>query len=91
VIYPLLDLCDLVLVMSVQPGFGGQSFMPDQLEKIKNLADQIGTRDIMLQVDGGLNDSTAPLAIAAGADVIVSGSYIFKSPDMKEAILTLRG
>ena len=91
VIYPLLDLCDLILVMTVQPGFGGQSFMPDQLEKIKNLADQIGNRDIMLQVDGGLNDSTTPLAIAAGANVIVSGSYIFKSHNMKAAILSLRG
>lgn len=93
VVYKLLDLCDLILVMTVQPGFGGQAFMHDQLVKIDSIASKINDldRDIMLEVDGGLNDITAPLAIQAGADVIVSGSYIFKAEDMKVAIKKLRG
>lgn len=93
VIYPLLDLCDLILVMTVQPGFGGQSFMYDQLHKIESIAAQIKAqyRDIMLEVDGGLNDTTAPLVIKAGANVIVSGSYIFKAQDMRAVIKELRG
>lgn len=91
VVMPLLDLCDLVLVMTVEPGFGGQSFMQEQLDKVKSIAEQIQDRDIMLEVDGGITDSTAPLAIEAGANVIVSGNYIFGAPDMKEAILRLKG
>lgn len=90
-IYSLLDLCDLVLVMTVEPGFGGQAFMKEQLDKIKNISEQIKGKNIMLGVDGGLNDVTTPLVIEAGADVIVSGNYLFKAPDMKKAILSLRG
>ncbi len=93
VIYPLLGLCDLILVMTVQPGFGGQAFMHDCLGKIESISAKIKeqNKEIMLEVDGGLNDITAPLAIKAGADVIVSGSYIFKAKDMEAAIKDLRG
>jgi ribulose-phosphate 3-epimerase len=88
----LLDLVDLVLVMTVQPGFGGQSFMNDQLSKIQYIADRlekIGRKDAILSVDGGINKDTAPLAIKAGANMLVSGSYIFGHKDYGEAIASL--
>ena len=77
---PLLDNTDLVLVMSVNPGFGGQSFIESQLRKVETLRrmiDQTG-RDIILEIDGGLNPETAPRAIAAGVTAIVAGSAVFK-------------
>jgi ribulose-phosphate 3-epimerase len=79
-IEPVLGDVDLILVMSVNPGFGGQAFIVSQLrkiEEIRTLIDKSG-RDIMLEVDGGVNAQTAPLAIAAGADVLVAGSAVFK-------------
>lgn len=85
----LLQYIDLILVMTVEPGFGGQSFMYDQLPKIKELAEKIGD-EIILEVDGGINALTAKLAIEAGANALVSGSYIFSANDTKEAIATLR-
>lgn len=84
-IYDLLPLCDMVLVMSVEPGFGGQAFMPEALEKLRKLRakiDELGL-DIELEVDGGINKETAPLAVKAGASVLVAGSYIFSAEDMK--------
>lgn len=89
----IMDKVDLILVMSVNPGFGGQKFIPSQLEKIKEIRQKIAAtgRDIDLQVDGGINEETAPLAIKAGANVLVSGSYIFKSGDYKKAMEILRG
>lgn len=80
VISPVIDLIDQILVMSVNPGFGGQSFIPSQLEKIAALRAMIDAsgRDILLQVDGGLNSNTAPQAIAAGVTAIVAGSAVFK-------------
>lgn len=80
VIDNLIDLVDLILVMSVNPGFGGQSFIASQLAKIAAVRERIDAteRTIDLQVDGGINAETAPLAIAAGADVLVAGTATFK-------------
>lgn len=76
----LIDMVDLVLVMSVNPGFGGQSFIESQLDKIRAVRDRIDAsgRDIRLQVDGGVNPKTAEAVAAAGADVLVAGSAVFK-------------
>lgn len=74
----VLDLCDMVLVMSVNPGFGGQKFIPSSVEKIARLREMIGERPIHIQVDGGIDTVTAPLVAAAGADVLVAGSAVFK-------------
>jgi ribulose-phosphate 3-epimerase len=74
----LLDLVDLICVMTVNPGFGGQSFIPSQVEKIRVLRLMIGARPILIEVDGGITVETAPLAAAAGADVLVAGSAVFK-------------
>jgi ribulose-phosphate 3-epimerase len=77
-IEPVLDLIDLVLVMSVNPGFGGQSFIPSVTEKIRRIQAMIGGRPIDLEVDGGITPETAPLVTNAGANVLVAGSAIFK-------------
>lgn len=89
VLSSLLEYIDLILVMTVQPGFGGQSFMHDQLPKIEELAGIIG-EGVILEVDGGINATTAELAIRAGANALVSGSYIFGAMDLEAAILSLR-
>jgi ribulose-phosphate 3-epimerase len=73
----LLDQCDLVLVMSVNPGFGGQKFIASQLDKIRRLRAMIGDRPIHIQVDGGITTETAPMVAEAGADVLVAGSGVF--------------
>jgi len=81
---PVIDDVDLILVMSVNPGFGGQSFIDSQLRKIEQLRQKIDAtgRDIILEVDGGLNPETAPKAISAGVTAIVAGSAVFKGgPD----------
>jgi ribulose-phosphate 3-epimerase len=78
----VLDLVDLILVMSVNPGFGGQVFIPSAVEKVAELRAMIGARPIRLEVDGGVNDETAALVVAAGADTLVAGSAVFKGgPD----------
>ncbi|MDB9872761.1 ribulose-phosphate 3-epimerase, partial [Alphaproteobacteria bacterium] len=69
----LLEKIDLILVMSVNPGFGGQSFINSSIEKIKSISELVGDRPINIQVDGGINDSIAPKVIKAGANVLVSG------------------
>lgn len=74
----VLDLCDMVLVMSVNPGFGGQKFIPSAADKIATLRAMIGDRPIHIQVDGGIDAATAPLVAAAGADVLVAGSAVFR-------------
>ena len=74
----VLDKVDLVLVMTVNPGFGGQSFITEQLEKIRRIRAMIGKRPIRLEVDGGINPDTAQLVAAAGADTLVAGSAVFK-------------
>ncbi|PIE10473.1 MAG: ribulose-phosphate 3-epimerase [Rhodobacterales bacterium] len=75
---PLLDLCDLVCVMTVNPGFGGQKFIETQLDQIAALRAMIGDRPIHIEVDGGVDPTTAPRVIAAGADVLVAGSAVFR-------------
>ena len=75
---PLLDLCDLVCVMTVNPGFGGQSFIETQLGQIARLREMIGDRPVLIEVDGGIDPATAPKVAAAGADVLVAGSAVFK-------------
>lgn len=85
----LLEYIDLILVMTVQPGFGGQSFMHDQLPKIEELAGMIG-EGVILEVDGGINAATAELAIKVGANALVSGSYIFGATNLEAAISSLR-
>ena len=79
IIEPYLDYCDLVLVMTVEPGFGGQKFMSSQLEKIKNIKEMINNKgqNILIEVDGGINLETSKLCIKAGANVLVAGSAIF--------------
>lgn len=74
----LLDMVDMVLVMSVNPGFGGQKFIHSQVAKVAALREMIGDRPIHIQVDGGVTTETAPLVAAAGADVLVAGSAVFK-------------
>lgn len=86
----ILDYVDLILVMTVNPGFGGQSFMSDQLEKISSIRKIIGNRKIWLEVDGGINPTTASLCVDAGADVLVAGSSVFKTPDYTKNILSLK-
>ena len=74
----ILDRIDLVLVMSVNPGFGGQKFLHSQVEKIRKIREMIGDREIHIEVDGGVSPETAPLVAAAGADALVAGSAVFK-------------
>ena len=86
----LLDKIDLILVMSVNPGFGGQKFLYSQLDKIRNIKKMIGNRNIEIEVDGGINEETYKQVIEAGADVLVAGSYVFNSNDYNEAIRKLK-
>jgi len=86
----VLDKVDLILVMTVNPGFGGQAFIPSQVEKIRNIARMIGGRPIHLEVDGGINAETAPLVAAAGANAIVAGSGVFKNGAYAENIAAIR-
>ena len=86
----VLDKVDLVLVMTVNPGFGGQAFIPEQLPKIRAIRQMIGARPIHLEVDGGINVETAPLVAEAGADVIVAGSAVFKGGAYTENIAAIR-
>jgi ribulose-phosphate 3-epimerase len=93
----VMDMIDLVLVMTVSPGFGGQSFIASQLDKIRAVRRMIDAtgRDIDLEVDGGINDETAKQVVAAGADALVAGSYVFKgahgTADYAANIRRLRG
>lgn len=84
----LVDDLDMVLVMTVNPGFGGQSFIPEMIEKIRNVRAMMGDRDV--EVDGGIDINTAPSVTEAGANVLVSGSYIYGGNSYMEAIESLR-
>lgn len=92
VLYPFIERLDMVLVMTVEPGFGGQSFMHDQLPKIAELRREIDRRglDCELEVDGGVDPVTAKLAKNAGATVLVAGSAVFGKPDRKAQIDAIR-
>ena len=87
--YVLEDL-DLVLVMSVNPGFGGQSFIPTAYEKIRRLREMIGSRDVLVSVDGGVKLDNASRLALAGAQVLVAGSSVFGTPDPGAAVAALR-
>lgn len=87
----VLDKIDLILVMTVNPGFGGQSFIAAQVDKIKKLRQMIGPRRIELEVDGGINAETARTVVAAGADVLVAGTAVFGTGDYAANIKKLRG
>ncbi|MBN2308726.1 MAG: ribulose-phosphate 3-epimerase [Candidatus Hydrogenedentes bacterium] len=84
----LVDAIDMVLLMTVNPGFGGQQFIPEMLPKIRHVRDMLGDRD--LEVDGGIDQTTAPLVVEAGANVLVAGSYIYGSDSYLEAIESLK-
>ena len=88
---PYLDRVDMVLVMTVEPGFGGQKFMTDMMPKVTQIRQWISEsgREIDLQVDGGVNAETAKVCVEAGANVLVAGSYLFSKPDYAAAIKTL--
>lgn len=88
-VFPYLDRLDMVLIMSVEPGFGGQKFMPQAMDKIAALRERAGD-GLMIQVDGGVDANTAPLCTRAGADVLVAGSAVFGKKNRKEAILAIR-
>ena len=87
----MLDRLDLVLVMTVNPGFGGQKFLHSQLEKIRRLKAMIGDRPIDIEVDGGVTPETAKLVREAGATVLVAGSAVFGAGDYAGAIRAIRG
>lgn len=91
-VFPYLKDIFMVLVMTVEPGFGGQSFMEDMLPKLREIraeAERQGA-EILLELDGGINDRTIAKAAAAGGDICVSGTGVFKAPDAKQAIETLK-
>ena len=90
---PWLEQADMILVMTVEPGFGGQSFMADQLPKIERLAAERAARglDFRIEVDGGVNAVTAARCRAAGADVLVAGSAVFGAADAAAAVAAVRG
>jgi ribulose-phosphate 3-epimerase len=91
-IYPYLDRCDMILVMTVEPGYGGQALIPECLEKVKKLKAEIDKRGLAIdiQVDGGINEKNADDAKSAGANVLVAGSAVFKYEDRKTAVDKLR-
>lgn len=91
-IFGLCSMADLVLVMTVEPGFGGQPFMNDMILKIKALDSyrRSNNLDFKIQVDGGINDKTGAASSAVGADILVAGSYVLKSENMKEAVEKLQ-
>ncbi len=92
VIYPYLTSCEMVLIMTVEPGYGGQSLIPETISKIAALRDEISCKglDIDVQVDGGINSENVGEVVAAGANIIVAGSSVFKYEDRAEAIRKLR-
>ncbi len=92
-IFPYLERCDYILVMTVEPGFGGQSLIPETLEKVRLIRaelDRRGLLQVSVEVDGGINAGTAKQAITAGADILVAGSSVFSAADRRAAIRTLR-
>lgn len=90
---PFLEQCDMVLVMTVEPGFGGQKFMEDMMPKLRQLREWIGQRGLAcdLEVDGGIDPVTARTVIANGANVLVAGSAVYKAEDIPARIRELRG
>ena len=92
-VFPYLDQLDLVLVMSVEPGFGGQKFMPvavDKIARVHGKAKELGLKDLLIEVDGGINAETAVMCKYAGANLLVAGSYVFGAENVAEAIAKLK-
>lgn len=89
VLIPYLDIVDMALIMTVEPGFGGQEFMSDCAEKIKFIK-QVAPEKLIIQVDGGINEKTGKICKEFGANSLVAGSYIYKSSDIKRAIDSLK-
>lgn len=87
---PYLDTVDMILIMSVHPGFGGQKFMEEVLTKISYLKKVRGERRYEIEIDGGINEQTAKLAVEAGTDVLVAGTTVFKAPGKNKMIAALR-
>ena len=87
---PIIDLVDLVLCMTVNPGFGGQAFIGAVCEKVRRIKAMVGSRDIHIEIDGGVTPETAPLVTAAGADVLVAGSAVFKGGAYAANIAAIR-
>lgn len=90
VLVPYLDLLDLILVMSVYPGFGGQEFLPQSTEQINQVAKLVKGHNILIEVDGGINRQTAKIARQAGAQAFVAGAAIFAKTDIKQALADIR-
>ncbi|MBE7088865.1 MAG: ribulose-phosphate 3-epimerase [Clostridiales bacterium] len=93
-IFPVFDICDMVLIMSVFPGYGGQKFIPTALEQVKKAREyaiKIGKGDMDIEIDGGVNLQNAQTVREAGANVIVAGSAVFNAEDMAGAIATIKG
>jgi ribulose-phosphate 3-epimerase len=94
-VFPYINDVDMVLVMTVEPGFGGQKFMDmsEKISAIRKFADENRTADapLSIQVDGGIDDITAPIVKKAGANILVSGSYLFRAENMAEAVTKLKG
>ncbi|MFD0704960.1 ribulose-phosphate 3-epimerase [Alloscardovia venturai] len=91
-IFDILDEFDMILIMTVEPGFGGQKFLDNQMSKVRRLRDEITRRglDVKIQVDGGVSPTTAPIVAAAGADVLVAGSAVYGTEDPAQAIADIR-
>ena len=92
-VIPYLPLCDMVLVMTVEPGYGGQGFIPecaDKVAKLRRYCEENGFGKMNIQVDGGINAATAVTVKSAGANVLVAGTYLFKAEDMKNAADAIR-
>ena len=91
-VYPYLELCDMVLVMTVEPGYGGQKLIPETIEKVRKLRAEIENKEINIeiQVDGGINESNANELVSAGASILVAGGSVFGSLDRSAAINALR-
>ena len=91
-VYPYLDKCDMVLVMTVEPGYGGQALIPECLDKVKELKEEIERRNLSvdIEVDGGINTENAKDAIKAGANILVAGSAVFGAADRREAMKKIR-
>ena len=91
-VYTYLGLADMFIIMSVNPGYGGQAFIPESTEKIAALRNEAAKRGVpaLIEVDGGINENTAPDAVKAGADILVAGTYLFNSSDMSKAVESLK-
>jgi ribulose-phosphate 3-epimerase len=91
-VFPYLEECDMVLVMTVEPGYGGQALIPETLEKVRKIKAEIDNRGLntVIQVDGGINADNASAAVEAGADILVAGSSVFGKSDRRAAIDALR-